>query len=321
MSERIDQFCENLRIKLTSIDNNMQELKAKIDSKAQTAEREVRTQLETVKKRIEQDRTKLETAQADIKKWVDDFKAAVNEKIVEWKDKREKAKLQSRAENAERYGVAAAVIALAAVDEAEQAALEAWLARKDADTADETKAAEFLTAMPREEVCNLIRKYVDPFRITKGKGFRLKDFDPGDTCGLQMDKAEAADLLQAGTAWLADEQDTLYAQDRWSLLLVFQAMDAAGKDGTIKHVMSGVNPQGCQATSFKVPSSEELDHDFMWRYIRRLPERGQIGIFNRSYYEEVLVVRVHPTPEAAEAAPAARRQGDLGRTAGRHRAF
>ncbi len=141
MSARIDQFCENLRIKLTSIDNNMQELKAKIDSKAQTAEREARTQLETVKKRIEQDRTKLETAQADIQKWVDDFKAASNEKIVEWKDKREKAKLQSRAENAERYGVAAAVIALAAVDEAERAALEAWLARKDADTADETKAA------------------------------------------------------------------------------------------------------------------------------------------------------------------------------------
>jgi predicted nucleic acid-binding Zn-ribbon protein len=141
MSERIDQFCENLRIKLTSIDNNMQELKAKIDSKAQTAEREVRTQLETVKKRIEQDRTKLETAQADVKKWVDDFKAASNEKIAEWKDKREKAKLQSRAENAERYAVAAAVIALAAVDEAEQAALETWLARKDADTADATKAA------------------------------------------------------------------------------------------------------------------------------------------------------------------------------------
>ena len=141
MSERIDQFCENLRIKLTSIDNNMQELKAKIDSKAQTAEREVRTQLETVKKRLAQDRTKLETAQADIKKWVDDFKAASNEKIVEWKDKREKAKLQSRAENAERYGVAAAVVALAAVDAAEQAGLEAWLARKDAETADETKAA------------------------------------------------------------------------------------------------------------------------------------------------------------------------------------
>jgi PPK2 family polyphosphate:nucleotide phosphotransferase len=148
--------------------------------------------------------------------------------------------------------------------------------------------------MPKKEVLTRLRKYVDPFRITKGKGFRLKDFDPGDTCGLQMDKGEAAELLQRGTAWLAEEQDMLYAQDRWSLLLVFQAMDAAGKDGTIKHVMSGVNPQGCQVSSFKQPSSEELDHDFMWRYVRHLPERGRIGIFNRSYYEEVLVVRVHP---------------------------
>jgi PPK2 family polyphosphate:nucleotide phosphotransferase len=148
--------------------------------------------------------------------------------------------------------------------------------------------------MPRQEVLDLIGKYVAPFRITKGKGFRLKDFDPGDTCGLQMDKGEAAELLQRGTAWLAEEQDMLYAQDRWSLLLVFQAMDAAGKDGTIKHVMSGVNPQGCQVVSFKQPSSEELDHDFMWRYVRHLPERGRIGIFNRSYYEEVLVVRVRP---------------------------
>ena len=148
--------------------------------------------------------------------------------------------------------------------------------------------------MPKQEVLDLIQKYVAPYRITKGKGFRLKDFDPGDTCGLQMDKGEATELLQRGTAWLAEEQDMLYAQDRWSLLLVFQAMDAAGKDGTIKHVMSGVNPQGCQVFSFKQPSSEELDHDFMWRYVRCLPERGRIGIFNRSYYEEVLVVRVHP---------------------------
>jgi light-regulated signal transduction histidine kinase (bacteriophytochrome) len=141
MSERIDQFCENLRLKLTSIDKNMQQLKAKIDSKAQTAEQEVQIQLDAVKKRIAQDRTKLETAQADVKKWVDDFKLASNEKIAEWKAKREKAKLQSRAGNAERYAVAAAIVALAAVDEAEQAALEAWLARKDAETADETKAA------------------------------------------------------------------------------------------------------------------------------------------------------------------------------------
>jgi deoxyribodipyrimidine photolyase len=141
MSERIDQFCENLRIKLTSIDKKMQQLKAKIDSKAQTAEQEVRIQLDAVKKRLVQDRTKVETAQADVKKWVDDFKAAGNEKIVEWKVKRDEAKLQIRAEIAERYAVAAAVVALTAVDEAEQAALEAWLARKDADSADETKAA------------------------------------------------------------------------------------------------------------------------------------------------------------------------------------
>jgi PPK2 family polyphosphate:nucleotide phosphotransferase len=148
--------------------------------------------------------------------------------------------------------------------------------------------------MREKEVLRRIRKYVDPYRITKGKGFRLKDFDPADTAGLQMDKSEARELLQRGTAWLAEEQNMLYAQDRWSLLLVFQAMDAAGKDSTIKHVMSGVNPQGCEVSSFKQPSSEDLDHDFMWRYVRHLPERGRIGIFNRSYYEEVLVVRVHP---------------------------
>jgi PPK2 family polyphosphate:nucleotide phosphotransferase len=148
--------------------------------------------------------------------------------------------------------------------------------------------------MPRQEILDRIRKYVHPFRITKGKGFRLTDFDPGDTCGMKLDKGEAAELLQRGVAWLAEGQGMLYAQDRWSLLLIFQAMDAAGKDSTIKHVMSGVNPQGCQVSSFKQPSSEELDHDFMWRYVRHLPERGRIGIFNRSYYEEVLVVRVHP---------------------------
>jgi PPK2 family polyphosphate:nucleotide phosphotransferase len=147
--------------------------------------------------------------------------------------------------------------------------------------------------MARKEILDRIQKYVDPFRITKGKGFRLNDFDPGDTRGLRLDKGEAADLLQRGTEWLAEEQDMLYAQNRWSLLLVFQAMDAAGKDGTIKHVMSGVNPQGCQVFSFKQPSSEDLEHDFLWRYAKCLPERGRIGIFNRSYYEEVLVVRVH----------------------------
>jgi PPK2 family polyphosphate:nucleotide phosphotransferase len=147
--------------------------------------------------------------------------------------------------------------------------------------------------MARKEVIDRIAKYVNPFRITKGHGFKLTDFDPGDTRGLRLDKGEAADLLQRGIEWLADEQDMLYAQNRWSLLLVFQAMDAAGKDGTIKHVMSGVNPQGCQVFSFKQPSSEDLDHDFFWRYSKCLPERGRIGIFNRSYYEEVLVVRVH----------------------------
>jgi PPK2 family polyphosphate:nucleotide phosphotransferase len=148
--------------------------------------------------------------------------------------------------------------------------------------------------MVRQEILDRIEKYVHPFRITKGKGFRLSDFDPGDTRDLKLEKGAAAELLALGTNWLAEEQDMLYAQDRLSLLLVFQAMDAAGKDGTIKHVMSGVNPQGCQVFSFKQPSSEDLDHDFLWRYVKCLPERGRIGIFNRSYYEEVLVVRVHP---------------------------
>ena len=148
--------------------------------------------------------------------------------------------------------------------------------------------------MLRKEVLDQIREHVHPFRITKGKGFQLKDFDPGDTHGLELDKGAAAELLGRGTQWLAEEQEMLYAQDRWSLLLVFQAMDAAGKDGTIKHVMSGINPQGCQVFSFKQPSSEDLNHDFLWRCVKCLPDRGRIGIFNRSYYEEVLVVRVHP---------------------------
>jgi PPK2 family polyphosphate:nucleotide phosphotransferase len=147
--------------------------------------------------------------------------------------------------------------------------------------------------MPRSLTLDRFEKYVRPFRITSGRGFRLKDFDPKATHGLQLAKSEAAELLQSGTEWLAKEQDLLYAQDRWSLLLVFQAMDAAGKDSTIKHVMSGINPQGVQVFSFKQPSNEELSHDFLWRYSKRLPERGRIGIFNRSYYEEVLVVRVH----------------------------
>jgi PPK2 family polyphosphate:nucleotide phosphotransferase len=139
-----------------------------------------------------------------------------------------------------------------------------------------------------------IDRFIAPYRVTRGKSFRLKDVDPGDTAQLKSaDKAEAKEMLARGVEWLAEEQDKLYAQDRWAVLLVFQAMDAAGKDGTIKHVTSGINPQGCTVTSFKQPSSEELDHDYLWRYMRNVPARGQIGIFNRSYYEEVLVVKVH----------------------------
>ena len=141
------------------------------------------------------------------------------------------------------------------------------------------------------------RKQIDaflrPFRVTEGKGFRLSRMKPGETRGVST-KEEALDFLKRGIDLLAELQDKLYAQDQWGVLLVFQAMDAAGKDGAIKHVMSGINPQGCQVYSFKSPSSEELDHDFLWRTSRCLPERGRIGIFNRSYYEEVLVVRVHP---------------------------
>jgi PPK2 family polyphosphate:nucleotide phosphotransferase len=140
------------------------------------------------------------------------------------------------------------------------------------------------------------------FRVTDGKQFRLKDWDPGDTRGFKS-REKAQEALTQGIARLFEDQDKLYAQDRWALLLIFQAMDAAGKDSTIKHVMSGVNPQGCQVSSFKAPSAEELDHDFMWRTTRRLPERGQIGIFNRSYYEEVLVVRVHPAILAKQRLP------------------
>ncbi len=133
------------------------------------------------------------------------------------------------------------------------------------------------------------------YRIDSGKGFDLSDYSPGDTGGFDADfKPEAQTLQQQQMRQLSELQDKLFAQDRWGLLLIFQAMDAAGKDGTIKHVMSGVNPQGCQVFSFKAPSAEELDHDVLWRTSRCLPQRGHIGIFNRSYYEEVLVVRVHP---------------------------
>jgi PPK2 family polyphosphate:nucleotide phosphotransferase len=135
----------------------------------------------------------------------------------------------------------------------------------------------------------LIKRY----RIEDGKKFSLKDFDPADTWKLKS-KEQAQEWLEQGAARLCDLQALLYAQNKWALLLIFQAMDAAGKDGTIKHVMSGVNPQGCQVFSFKVPSEDDLNHDFLWRSTKCLPERGRIGIFNRSYYEEVLVVRVHP---------------------------
>jgi PPK2 family polyphosphate:nucleotide phosphotransferase len=137
------------------------------------------------------------------------------------------------------------------------------------------------------------RKFAKPFRVTHD-GFRLKDIDPDDTLDLTSeDKPQAKEALAMGTDVLAELQDMLYAQDSWAVLLIFQAMDAAGKDGAIKHVMSGVNPQGCQVFSFKAPTSEDLDHDYLWRCMKCLPERGRIGIFNRSYYEETLVVRVH----------------------------
>jgi PPK2 family polyphosphate:nucleotide phosphotransferase len=140
----------------------------------------------------------------------------------------------------------------------------------------------------------IVEKLIKRYRITSGKGFRLKDIDPGDTAWLKSEaKPEAKQALSRGVEWLAEQQSMLWAQDHWGVLLLFQAMDAAGKDGTIRHVMSGINPQGCQVISFKQPSSEELDHDYLWRYMRHVPSRGQIGIFNRSYYEEVLVVKVH----------------------------
>ena len=144
-----------------------------------------------------------------------------------------------------------------------------------------------------KEVIKKARKLAEPFRVTDDS-FRLKGFDPGETLQFNSeDKPRAKEALATGISLLAELQDRLYAQDRWAVLLIFQAMDAAGKDGAIKHVMSGVNPQGCQVFSFKSPTSEDLDHDFLWRCLKNLPERGRIGIFNRSYYEETLVVRVH----------------------------
>ena len=139
-----------------------------------------------------------------------------------------------------------------------------------------------------------LAKMINRFRVDRPDKFRLSDHDPADTCGLDIEKAEAKAMLAEGIDRLSKLQEILYAQDRWAVLAVFQAMDAAGKDSAIKHVMSGVNPQGCQVHAFKQPSHEELDHDFLWRIAKALPERGRIGIFNRSHYEEVLVARVHP---------------------------
>jgi PPK2 family polyphosphate:nucleotide phosphotransferase len=150
--------------------------------------------------------------------------------------------------------------------------------------------------MKTKEIIKTVSELVRPFRVSKGKNFRLKDVDPDDTLEFtkEADKPRAKGVLAMGVTALAELQDKLYAQDKWAVLLIFQAMDAAGKDGAIKHVMSGVNPQGCEVYSFKSPSAEDLDHDYLWRCMKDLPNRGHIGIFNRSYYEEVLVVRVHP---------------------------
>ena len=142
----------------------------------------------------------------------------------------------------------------------------------------------------------------EPYCITNGKKFRLKDWDPADTGNIEG-KDRAVDLLDKSTPLLSRMQEKLYAQNRWSLLIIFQGLDAAGKDGVIKHVMSGINPQGCDVWPFKAPSTEELEHDFLWRTHKAVPERGKIGIFNRSYYEEVLIVRVHPNLLAAQHIP------------------
>jgi len=149
--------------------------------------------------------------------------------------------------------------------------------------------------MKLKELVKRCRNLAEPYCVTDGDKFRLKDFDPGDTREFDSeDKPLAKEALAVGIDALAGMQDILYAQDKWAVLLIFQAMDAAGKDGAIKHVLSGVNPQGCDVHSFKSPSSEDLDHDYLWRCMKVLPNRGHIGIFNRSYYEETLVVRVHP---------------------------
>jgi len=158
--------------------------------------------------------------------------------------------------------------------------------------------------MKNRQSSKIARQLAEPFRVVKGKAFRLRDVDPGDMIGFgEEDKPRAKAALATGLDLLAQLQDRLYAHNQWALLLIFQAMDAAGKDGAIKHVMSGANPQGCQVFSFKAPSPEELNHDYLWRCLKVLPNRGHIGIFNRSYYEDVLVVRVHPELLARQKVP------------------
>jgi PPK2 family polyphosphate:nucleotide phosphotransferase len=158
--------------------------------------------------------------------------------------------------------------------------------------------------MKLKEIVQRSRALSSRYRVTNGKRFRLKDYDPSDSGPLEReDRPRAEEALSTGIEALCELQERLYAQDRWALLLIFQAIDAAGKDGAIKHVMSGVNPQGCQIYSFKKPSDEDLDHDYLWRCLKVLPERGRIGIFNRSYYEEMIVVRVHPEFLAGQKLP------------------
>jgi PPK2 family polyphosphate:nucleotide phosphotransferase len=160
--------------------------------------------------------------------------------------------------------------------------------------------------MKTKDVMKHARRFAQPFRVSDGSKFRMEKFDPGETLGLKSeDKPRAKEALAVGIEALAELQDKLYADDKWAVLLIFQAMDAAGKDGAIKHVMSGVNPQGCQVYSFKAPSAEDLDHDYLWRCMKCLPNRGHIGIFNRSYYEETLIVRVHPEFLAKQKLPPA----------------
>ncbi len=156
--------------------------------------------------------------------------------------------------------------------------------------------------MKTRKLLDEARKLAAPFCVTNGEKFRLKDFDPAETRGVKS-KSHAEKLLKESSECASEMQERLYAQDKWALLLIFQGMDAAGKDGAVKHVMSGVNPQGCDVFSFKEPTNDELDHDFLWRCHKVVPERGKIGIFNRSYYEEVLVARVHPTVLEKEKLP------------------